>query len=72
MWICRTLLLSACGLLLGAMLSPSARADEWNKKTVVTFNEPVEVPGHALPAGTYVFTLADSTDRHIVQIWNAD
>ena len=59
--------------LLGASLSAGARADEWNKKTVMTFNQPVEIPGQILPAGTYTFVLADSpSDRHIVQIFNAD
>jgi LPXTG-motif cell wall-anchored protein len=59
--------------LLGATLAPGARADEWNKKTVMTFNQPVEIPGQILPAGTYTFVLADSpSDRHIVQIFNAD
>jgi hypothetical protein len=52
---------------------PNARADEWNKKTVVTFSQAVEVPGRVLPAGTYMFRLLDSpSDRHIVQIFNAD
>jgi hypothetical protein len=59
--------------LLGATVLPSARADEWNKKTVVTFSQAVEVPGKILPAGTYTFVLLDSpSDRHIVQIFNAD
>jgi hypothetical protein len=59
--------------LLGATVLPSARADEWNKKTVVTFSQAVEVPGKILPAGTYTFQLLDSTsDRHIVQIFDAD
>jgi len=59
--------------LLGATVLPSARADEWNKKTVVTFSQAVEVPGKILPAGTYTFVLLDSpADRHIVQIFNAD
>jgi hypothetical protein len=59
--------------LLGASLSTGARADEWNKKTVMTFNQPVEIPGQILPAGTYTFVLLDSpSDRHIVQIFNAD
>ncbi len=50
-----------------------ARADEYNKKTVVTFNGPVEIPGKVLPAGTYVVKLFDSdSDRNIVQIWNKD
>ncbi len=59
--------------LLGFVAAPNARADEWNKKTVLTFSQPVEIPGHVLPAGTYTFKLADSmSDRHIVQIFNAD
>jgi len=59
--------------MLGAAVLPSARADEWNKKTVVTFSQAVEVPGKILPAGTYTFVLLDSpADRHIVQIFNAD
>jgi len=59
--------------LLGTMALPSARADTWNKKTVVTFSQAVEVPGKILPAGTYTFQLLDSpSDRHIVQIFNAD
>ncbi len=58
---------------LGLMGAPQARADEWNKKTTVTFNEPVEVPGRVLAAGTYVFKLMESAaDRHIVQIFNSD
>jgi hypothetical protein len=54
----------------------TARADDWNRKTVITFSGPFEVPGvgqHNLPAGTYVFKILDSqSDRHIVQIFNQD
>lgn len=57
----------------GAAMLPSARADEWNKKTIVTFSQSVEVPGKVLPAGTYTFKLLDSpADRHIIQIFDAD
>ena len=53
---------------------PRTMADEWNKKTTVSFNTPVEIPGvgaQVLPAGTYVFKLLDSqSNRHIVQIFN--
>jgi|SRR5271154_6131171 len=58
----------------GAMLlPPSARADDRNKQTVLTFKRPVEVPGRVLPAGTYVFKLEDSeTNRGIVQIFTDD
>jgi hypothetical protein len=65
--------------LLGIMFVSSAKADDWNRKTVVTFSGPVEVPGvhlqgwGVLPAGTYVFKILDSqSDRHIVQIFNKD
>ena len=55
---------------------PTALADDSNRKTVVTFSTPVEVPGvgaQVLPAGTYVFKIMDSlSDRHIVQIFNAE
>ena len=54
--------------------SPEAMADQWNKKTTITFSQPVEIPGvgaQILPAGTYVFKLLDSqSDRHIVQVFN--
>jgi hypothetical protein len=67
-----TIAIASFGLL-GVALSSSARADEWNKKTVMTVNEPIQVPNKVLPAGTYVIKLLDSpSDRHIVQIFNAD
>ena len=43
-----------------AWFAPFARADEWDKQTVLTFNEPVEVPGKILPAGTYVLRLGSA------------
>jgi hypothetical protein len=68
-----------CAALLGALSAPSAKADDWNNKTVMTFSGPVEIPGvhltgyGVLPAGTYVFKLLDSqSDRHIVQIFSQD
>ncbi len=55
------------------VLLPGVRADEWNQKTVFTFSGPVEIPGQVLPAGTYVFKLANShSNRHIVQVFNKD
>ena len=65
--------LSFATLLASSGVMPSAKADEGNKKTIVTFNLPVEVPGKVLPSGTYVFKLADSqSDREIVQIFTED
>jgi hypothetical protein len=54
-------------------LAPLAKAGPWDQKTTFTFSGPVEIPGQILPAGTYVFKLADSSsNRHIVQIFNSD
>ena len=68
-----------CLALTSVVFSPAAKADEWNRKTVMTFSGPVEIPGvhlkgwGILPAGTYVFKILDSqSDRHIVQIFNKD
>jgi hypothetical protein len=55
------------------LVAPGVVASEFDKKTIVTFNAPVEVPGKALPAGTYVFKLLDSeSNRNIVQILDKD
>jgi hypothetical protein len=61
------------GLALLGGMNQQAVADEWNQRTTFTFNVPVEVPGQVLPAGTYVFKLADSqSDRNIVQVFSKD
>ena len=70
----RVVVMVFCLSMVALAFLPSAKADEWNNKTTVTFSEPVEVPGvgaQTLPAGTYVFKLLESpADRHIVQIFN--
>src|SRR5947208_16722708 len=54
-------------------LAPGVRADQWNKKTILTFSGPVQIPGATLPAGSYVFKLADlSGNRHVVQVFDKD
>src|ERR1700719_477337 len=65
--------------LLGLAFSPSAAADEMNRKTTITFSAPVEIPGvhlqgwGVLPAGTYVFkVLSRHADHDIVQIFSQD
>jgi len=77
-WL-KTLTTLCCMALASALFAPSAKADEWNRKTTITFSGPVEIPGvhlagwGVLPAGTYVFKILDSlSDRHIVQIFNQD
>src|ERR1700704_605747 len=62
-----------CMALLGIGFAPTATSDEYNKKTIVTTNVPIEVPGKVLPPGTYVFKLLDSaSNRNIVQIFDKD
>jgi hypothetical protein len=52
---------------------PVLRADDWNKKTVVTVDQDIQLPNTVLQPGTYVFRLLDSqSDRHIVQVLNKD
>jgi len=49
------------------------QADQWNKKTIITLNQPLQVPGVTLQPGKYVFKLGDSSsNRHIVHIFNED
>lgn len=61
---------------LAMALPRSTNADAYNKKTIVTFNVPVQIPGvgaQVLPAGKYVIRLVDSvSNRDIVQILNED
>jgi hypothetical protein len=55
----------------GVAVPRTAAADEWNKETVLTFSRDVEIPGKVLPAGKYVFRLADSaSNRHVVQVFD--
>jgi len=64
----------AFGVVLAAgLFTVSAQADGWDKKTVITINQPMQIADTLLQPGTYVLKLADSnSDRHVVQIYNAD
>lgn len=57
-----------------AAFGSRAKAEEFNKLTIFTFSQPVEIPGgKVLPAGTYSFKVLDTMgDRNIVQIFNKD
>jgi len=65
-----------CFVFVALAITPRGKADEFNKKTIMTFSESVEVPGvgaQVLPAGTYVFKLIDVVgDRNVVQITSTD
>jgi len=64
---------AVCSVAILTGLATSARADAWDKKTILTINQPVQVTRTVLEPGQYVFKLLNSqSDRHVVQIFNAD
>lgn len=59
--------------LLSVLLIPSAKSMDFAKVTTVTIDQPIEVPGRVLGAGTYVFKVDESnTGQQIVQIFDKD
>jgi len=65
---------TVCGLALATGLFVyKASADEWNRQTVLTINQPMQITDTVLEPGKYVLRAMDSpSNRHIVQIFNAD
>lgn len=70
----RAALAMVCGIAFVAGLPTfRAKADTWDKKTILTVNQTIQVRDTVLDPGQYVLRLYDSSsDRHIVQIFNAD
>ena len=67
-----TIMTTCAALVLGATLA-SAQAPDTDRTTIVTFSAPVALPGVTLPAGSYLFKLADSqVNRNIVQVFDKD
>jgi hypothetical protein len=57
----------------GLFFEIAANADELDEATTISFSAPVQIPGKVLPAGTYLFKLADTeSDLHLVQIFSSD
>src|SRR5689334_6659881 len=53
--------------------TPAAYADDWDKATRITVNQPFEIPGMVLPAGTYIIKIVDlAAERHVVRILSGD
>jgi hypothetical protein len=51
----------------------AAHADESDEATTMSFSQPIQIPGQVLPAGTYLFELADhGADPNVVQIFSSD
>ena len=59
-------------VLVGMSVRVAAQNTVVNERTFMTFSNTVEMPGVTLPAGTYVFRLADSPTRNVVQVLSQD
>jgi hypothetical protein len=60
-------------LALSIFMTTPAMADEFNKRTELEFSGPVEIPGHVLAPGKYVFQLLESPgDSNTVQVFSKD
>jgi hypothetical protein len=64
----------ACGLGVAAVLVVAvAHAQPADKRTFFTFSRPITLPGVTLPAGKYIFRLADDqTSRKVIQVTSSD
>jgi hypothetical protein len=61
------------GMSVVALCATSAVAQTIDKKVYFTFSGPVEIPGATLPAGKYLFHLADpDSGRQVLQVQSAD
>jgi hypothetical protein len=69
-----TLIAAAIVVAVLAMLTTRVAAQDTNvnQRTHMTFSGTVEMPGVTLPAGTYVFRLADTPQRNVVQVLSDD
>jgi hypothetical protein len=57
-----------------AAIASGVEAQQTNvsERTFLTFSSAVEMPGVTLQPGTYVFKLADTPSRNVVQVWDQD
>jgi hypothetical protein len=69
-----TVFATAVALMLMAVFSWTAAAQQpdTRDRTIMTFSNAVELPGMRLEAGTYVFRLADTQLRNIIQVLPQD
>lgn len=59
---------AAMTLFLGLPADMLAQQPDTRDRTIMTFSAPVELPGMRLDAGTYVFRLADTPNRNVIQV----
>jgi hypothetical protein len=70
----RKALRSACAIaVLACLMEANGFAQTYDKRTLFTFSGPIALPGVTLPAGQYLFRLADpGSSRKVVQVLSAD
>lgn len=72
----RTLRMTCGAIALAALVAPAAQAQdtaEVRRLTILTFSEPVQLPGKTLPAGKYRFEMADiNSAAHTVRVLSED
>src|SRR5689334_3152243 len=57
---------------LAAAIAVSAQDSNVNQRTYLTFSGPVQMPGVTLPAGKYVFRLADTALHNVMQVYDGE
>jgi hypothetical protein len=68
--ISRTIVFLGCA---ASLIAATASAQTWDKKVYYTFSGTVEIPGAVLPAGQYLFHLADpDASRQIIRVQSTD
>ena len=72
MKINKVALLIAFAIAAVLFLEVAAHADEADQSIKITFSQATEIPGQILPAGTYMFKLADPNDLDLVRIFNSE
>ena len=70
----RRVVFLACSVaLLACVMATPSTAQPLDKRTLFAFSGPVSMPGVTLPAGKYLFRLANpDSGRNVVQVLNAD
>ena len=70
----RVKLMTAAAVVAVMTMVGGAAAQDTNtqERTFLTFSSAFELPGLTLQPGTYVFKLADTGTRNVVQVWNRD
>lgn len=63
---------AAAVLAAAASIGVAAQDANTSERTFLTFSGAVEMPGVTLQPGTYVFKLADTASRNVVQVWDRD